>query len=422
MGPSSEAPMRVLGMISGTSVDAIDTAICELAPDEERGPGGVALRLLAHREHAFPEPVRRQVLALLRQLTCRLDDLTELNVTLGEAFADAALAALAAAGLKAGELDLIASHGQTIYHLVEPGRTRATLQMGEPAVIARRTGVTVVADFRVADIAAGGEGAPLAPFLDAVLLGGDGRTHALQNIGGIGNVTFLPAGAAIEEAYAFDTGPGNVLIDCGARYFSGGREQFDRDGMLARAGRPDATLLEKALSHPYFRRPPPKSTGRELFGDAFALELIARAQGRELSPPDIMATLTALTVESILAAYRDFGPERVDQVVLSGGGARNPAIVEGLRAGLPGTTVTLYDDLGLPSDAKEAVLFALLGYEAIHGRPANLPRCTGAAEPAILGAITPGANFHSLLRRVTVARRTMEPTPCQPTRTLRLLR
>jgi len=413
--------MRVAGLLSGTSVDAVDVAICELAPTADGNAGNLALRLIGRHEHPYPPPLRRRVLELCRTATARLDDLTELNFMLGDLFADAVLAAAAVADLTPGDLDLVASHGQTVYHLVEPGRVRSTLQLGEAAVIASRTGVTVAADFRVADMAAGGEGAPLVSFLDALLLSSGVSTRALQNIGGIGNVTFLPAGTGPDGAYAFDTGPGNALIDYGARHFSRETAQYDRDGAMARVGRVDNTLVAEVLSHPYFTRQPPKTTGRELFGDGFATDVIERAATRGLSPADTMAALTAITAASIAAAYRDFGPPTIDEIIVSGGGVRNPVLMDNLRTALPNARLRYYDDIGLPSDSKEAILFAVLGYEAVHGRSGNLPRCTGAGGPAVLGKITPGANYGALVRRV--ARESAEKEGAwQPTRTLRLER
>ncbi len=413
--------MRVAGLLSGTSVDAVDVAICDLAGGRETDGGTLILRLVAHHAHPYPPGLRRRVLELCRDATARLDDLTELNVMLGDLFADAVLAANDAAGLDLRALDLVASHGQTVYHLVEAGRVPSTLQIGEAAVIAHRTGVTVAADFRVADMAAGGGGAPLASFLDALLLGSGTSTRALQNIGGIGNVTFLPVGTGPDAAYAFDTGPGNALIDYGARYFSREEAQYDRDGAMARAGHVDGTLVAEVLSHPYFARRPPKTTGRELFGDRFAADIIARAAARGLSPADTMATLTAITAASIAAAYRDFGPPTIDEIIVSGGGVRNPALMDTLRAAFPDALLRRYDDVGLPSDAKEAILFAVLGYQAIHGRPGNLPRCTGADGQVVLGKITPGANYGALLRRV-VRESAEEERMWQSTTTLRLAR
>lgn len=392
--------MRVVGMISGTSVDAVDVVICDLAPDAGAAPGALTLRLVAHAEHPYPPELRARVLRLFREGAAPLDELTELNFLIGDAFAGAAMETLRAAELAPEGVDLVASHGQTVYHLVEPGRVRSTWQTGEAAVIARRTGVTTVSDFRTADVAAGGQGAPLVSFLDALMFSDPYRTRALQNIGGIGNVTFLPAGAGSEGAYAFDTGPGNALLDRAARVFSGGARAYDRDGELARAGTPHAGLLEHALAHPYYAQPPPKSTGRELFGDEYADRLIERARSLGPSEADMMATLAALTAESIARAYRAFGPERIDEMIVSGGGARNPALMDRLRAALPGVRVVPYDEYGLPGGIKEAVAFALLGHECVHGRPASLPRCTGAAERAVLGKITPGRNYRALLERV----------------------
>ena len=391
--------MRVLGINSGTSVDGIDLALCEFAPAPGQ-PGALTLRLLAYREMPYAEDLHERVLRLCREKICGLDDLTELNFVLGKALASAASSFLRAEAIDPASVDLIASHGQTIYHLVEPGRVRSTLQMGEAAIIAQQTGITTVADFRVADIAAGGQGAPLTSFLDALLFGSESVTRALQNIGGVGNVTFLPASAGLDGAYAFDTGPGNALIDYGARYFSRGVMHYDRDGALARTGRVHTGLLEEALAHPYFRQPPPKTTGREFFGDTFAADLVAKAESLSLTPEETMATLTALTAESIARAYRQFGPSDLDEVLVSGGGSFNPVLMEYLQKALPASRVARFDTHDLAANSKEAVLFALLGHEAIHGRPANLPRCTGAASRTILGKIVPGANYQRLLQTI----------------------
>jgi anhydro-N-acetylmuramic acid kinase len=390
--------MRVLGINSGTSVDGIDLALCEFLLAPQEGPGVLTLRLLASASLPYPPELQQRVLRICREQVCRLDELTETNFVLGEALGNAVLAFLSASAIDLVEVDLIASHGQTIYHLVEPGRVLSTLQIGEAAVIARVTGRTVVADFRVADMAAGGQGAPLTSFLDALLFRSASTTRALQNIGGMGNVTFLPAGTDLADASAFDTGPGNVLIDYAARYFSHGSARYDCDGAMARAGSIDRVLLAEALAHPYFQQSPPKTTGRELFGDAFAADLIAQAQKRLRTPEDIMATLTALTAESIALAYRRFGPPDLSEVLVSGGGSANPVLMGYLQQALPALRVARLEESGLAAGAKEAVLFALLGHEAIHGRPANLPRCTGADGSAILGKIVPGTNYTAVLR------------------------
>lgn len=403
-------PLTVVGLMSGTSLDAVDVARCEFAPDT-RAEDGLTLRLLDFSERPLPTELRAQVLDLLRESAASLDTLTELNVALGEAFADAALVGLRADGHRP---DLIASHGQTIYHQVALGRRYSTWQMGEPAVIAAHTGLTVTASFRAADMAAGGQGAPLVSLFDALIFRGE-RTRAVQNIGGMANVTFVPPEG---EPYAFDTGPGNVLLDSGARYLTRGASSFDRDGAIARPGAADESLVAEVLKHPYFAQPPPKTTGRELFGDDFAADVIRRGEERGLSPNDIMATLTVITAESIARAYRAFGPDDVDEVVLSGGGARNPSLVEALRARLPDISLRHHDELGIPGDAKEAVAFALLGYLTIHGHPGNVPRCTGATRPVTLGQITPGDNYDDLMYRIFGGR----AGPCRPIRTLRLLR
>lgn len=397
--------LRVAGLISGTSVDAIDVAVCEFTQVSDGESDVVEMALLGFREQPMPAGVRERVLDVLAEQTTRLDDLTELNFVLGMAFGDALLATLQAESLRREDLDLIASHGQTIYYLNDGQHIPSTLQMGEPAVIVARSGATVIADFRVADMAAGGLGAPLVPYFDALFFGGRGTARALQNIGGIGNVTFVPASRAIEDAYAFDTGPGNVLIDYGARHFSHGAAQLDLDGAMSRRGQVHVGLLEEVLAHPYFSEPPPKATGRELFGDAYAAGVIGRAGTLGMSPEDTMATLTAITVESIARAYRTLGPAELHEVVLAGGGARNPFLVERLGSRLPDLRIRLHDEFGVPAGAKEAVAFALLGYDALHGRPTNLPRCTGAREPVTLGKIVPGKNYTALMEHVFARRR-----------------
>jgi 1,6-anhydro-N-acetylmuramate kinase len=389
--------MRIIGMNSGTSVDGIDIALCEFTPVDEQT---LTMRLLAYQELPHDEALRRRILTICQEQVCSLAELTEINFAIGAAFGKAAVSFLDAEYIDPASIDLIASHGQTLYHLVEPGRTLSTLQLGEPAVIANRTGITVAADFRVADMAAGGQGAPLVSLLDTLMFRDTVKTRALQNIGGIGNVTFLPAGDNPESAYAFDTGPGNVLIDYAVRHFSQGTTSFDHDGAMARKGHIDTALLVEALSHPYFMRHPPKTTGRELFGDAFANTLIVEGTKRGLTPEDIIATLTAITVESIASAYRAFGPARIDEVLVSGGGSRNTFLMESLQAALPEMNVIPLGISGLPAEAKEAVTFALLGHETLHGRPANLPRCTGANQAVVLGKIIPGDNYRQLFQHL----------------------
>jgi anhydro-N-acetylmuramic acid kinase len=408
-------PMRVLGLMSGTSVDGIDVALCEFAPDPAGGTGALAFRLRHFQEMPLPAPIRQRVLALCRPETSRIDDLTEMSFVLGDLFAEAVLRACAAVGLAPADLDLIASHGQTVYHLVEPGRRVATLQIGQPAVIAAHTGVTTIADLRVADVAAGGQGAPLVSFFDALFFRHPTRHRALQNIGGIGNVTFVaPDGTAT----AFDTGPGNSLIDYAVRRYSGGALPYDQEGQMARAGQVQAALLAELLAEPYYQMAPPKTTGRELFGDAYGAGVVDRAEAAGLTPAGVVATLTALTARTIADAYARFGPAAgIGEVIVAGGGARNPALLDMLRAALPGVPIALHDAYGLPAKAKEATVFALLGYAGLHGCPATVPSCTGATRPAVPGAITPGANYRRLLARVA-ATPTEELCPIQSLRLL----
>ncbi len=397
--------MIVVGLMSGTSADGIDAAVVELWG----APPTLGWRLLKHVAMPHGADLRAEIFAAFRPETGTVERLCRLNFRLGRAFAEAALAAIAAAGLRADQVDLIGSHGQTVWH--EPaGPAASTLQLGEPAVIAELTGITTVSNFRSRDMAAGGQGAPLVPYLDQLLFAHPTRPRAVQNIGGIANVTFLPpASVSAGEGrrgglLAFDTGPGNMLIDYAAARATGGAWAYDRDAALAGQGRVDEALLAELMAEPYFSLPPPKTTGRERFGTQFGAQVWERAQAAGLSPYDIVATLTAFTARSIVQAYRDFLPQLPDEVIVSGGGARNPLLMTMLRAGLPAARILTSDDLGLPGDAKEAVAFAVLAYETWHGRPGNLPAATGARRSVVLGAITPAA-------REPVTRAPFRPTP-----------
>jgi anhydro-N-acetylmuramic acid kinase len=329
-----------------------------------------------------------------------VDEVCEVNALLGEAFAETAARALREAGVSA---DLVASHGQTVWHQVAPGHMRSTLQLAEPSVIAERLGVTTVADFRPRDMAAGGQGAPLASGGDVLLFADDRLSRAIQNIGGIGNVTWVPPGGQWGAMLAFDTGPGNALIDHAAWRLSGGMQRFDADGAMASAGRVDDVLLSELLSNPYFVAQPPKSTGRELFGAQFVDPLISRAQSDGLSPNDIVATLTAFTAHSIADQYRRFLPGRPDEVVVGGGGSRNPVLMRLLSELLDPAQIRLHEEFGLSSLGREAVYFALMAHEALYGRPNTVPTCTGAAHAVVMGKLIPGANYRQLMAQVANA-------------------
>jgi anhydro-N-acetylmuramic acid kinase len=315
----------------------------------------------------------------------------------------------AAAGIAPASLDLIGSHGQTIWHdVTADGRVTSTLQIGEPAVIAARTGVTTIGNFRVADVAAGGQGAPLVSIFDWLLLrpspalnGIEGGWRAAQNIGGIGNVTFLPPLDLDAAPLAFDTGPGNVLIDWAARFASNGALSYDDGGALARQGQVHEALIARWLAHPYYQLQPPKTTGRELYTATLAAAMRAEAQSVGASDVDFVATVTALTAATIADAYARFAPGPLAQVVIAGGGAHNPVLLAELRTRLAAqlhreVEVCTHEALGIDADAKEALTFALLAYLCAHGLPGNVPACTGAKAEVILGVIAPGINYQRL--------------------------
>lgn len=387
--------MFVIGLISGTSVDAIDAALVMI----ERQDAELTLSLRAFSMEPFEPALQERVRALLPPHQGSTSEICEINVLLGEAFAAAARAVAQQAGVSLGQVGLIASHGQTVYHQIAPGTVRSTLQIGSPAVIAERTGCTVAADFRPRDMAVSGEGAPLVPYLDRLLFADNRKYRALQNIGGIGNVTYLPPNGTV---LAFDTGPGNVLIDEAVRLLTDQAATFDQDGILAAAGNVDEALLMKWLAHPFFQLPPPKSTGREAWGRREAERYVVEAQGRGLSLHDTVATLTAFTARTIAQAYHDH-LGRVDEALVGGGGARNPTLLRMLQAALPQAIVRPMDDVGLNADAKEAVAFALLGYATLHGWPGNVPAATGATGPVVLGSLTPGSNYRPLLAQMLAA-------------------
>jgi anhydro-N-acetylmuramic acid kinase len=311
-----------------------------------------------------------------------------MNFALGSIFAQAALEVIAQAGLKTSEVDLIGSHGQTICHLPET-LVRSTLQIGEPAVIAHRTGIVTVGDFRVADVAAGGQGAPLVPYVDFLLFRDDEKSRAIQNIGGISNVTVLPAGGGLEDILAFDTGPGNMMMDEVVRIITDSRESYDRDGEMASKGTSNHRLLQKLLAHPFISYPPPKTTGREDFGAHFVRELVDEAGEAGISHADLLATVTAYAAECIYHNYKRFILPEYDlsEILISGGGLHNLTLMALLQERFHSIPVRSVEAYGLVSDAKEAIAFAVLANETIHGNPGNVPRATGADRPVVLGKI-----------------------------------
>ena len=389
--------MLIIGLMSGTSADGVDAALVEVVG----AAGDLKTRLVCGRTFPYEPAMRERILECCDVDRSRVDLIADLNVSLAEVFAQGALRLIKEASVRREDVDLIGSHGQTIWHNVLPdGRVSASLQIVEAAVLAERTGVTTVSNFRARDIALGGQGAPLTSYVDWLLLRHPRYWRAIQNIGGMGNVTFLPPlDNEVDRPIAFDTGPGNALLDAAVSHFSDGKLTFDRGGKLAQRGRMNEEWLEALLQHPYYQRGFPKTTGRETFGTAAALELIAEAEARDLSEPEIVATLTALTATNIAEAYRRFAPAPIQEVILGGGGRHNPVMVAMLRDLLAPARVLTHEDIGMDSDFKEALVFALLAYESWHGRPGTMPAFTGARQAAVLGQITPGENFSVLLRK-----------------------
>lgn len=380
-----------LGLMSGTSADGIDVALVRISD----APAAPRARLVAFADFAYPPPVRETVLRLANGAAATTREISQLNFRIGELFADAALRACKKFHVSPRAIALIGSHGQTIYHqgVATPflgAPTASTLQIGEPAIIAERTGITAVADFRPADMAAGGQGAPLVPFVDYLLYRDARVARIALNIGGIANVSVIPAAAKPRDVFAFDTGPGNMIIDALASHCSRGRLRFDRNAAFARRGKLDSALLTELLSHPFFRKSPSKSAGREEFGAEYTSRLITRAKRRRIAPANLIHTATAFTAASIAQACAKFVFPRVrhiSELIVAGGGARNPLLVAYLAAFLPSLKLIPASAFGVPADAKEAFAFAVLAYVAFHQHANNLPSATGARHPAVLGKI-----------------------------------
>jgi len=380
---ASKRTLRIAGLMSGTSADGIDVAIIDF--------GVNPLKVFAFDTFAYPDSVGKFIWRMFNLAKVDIADVSSLNFAVGEAFADAVIKLCRKSGISLDSIDLIGSHGQTIYHDVFGRHSfRSTLQIGEPSVIAQRTGITTVADFRPADIAAGGQGAPLVAYADYILFSDKRKYRIVQNIGGIANLTCLPASRTINDVIAFDTGPGNMIIDRIAYLITKGKCNYDVDGKIAASGTVHQPLLKKLMKHKFLQKPPPKSTGREEFGAKFADRLYKTAIKAKIPPNDILATLTAFTAESIIFAYKHFLPKYIDEVLLCGGGARNPVLVKMLENKLKPVKVMLTDHFGINADAKEAVSFAILAAQTIRGIPNNVPSATGAEKPVVLGKIVPG--------------------------------
>ncbi len=388
--------MIVAGVMSGTSADGVDVALCRITNRPDDTP---SIKLIGTSSFAYPKPLRAAVLAAMDAKNISAAELSRLNWRLGDVYADAIAAAQSEHGVRAA---LVGCHGQTIYHQGSAtkylGRpVRATWQIGEAAVISERLRTTVVSDFRPGDLAAGGQGAPLVPILDYVLLRSPKVNRVLQNLGGIANMTSIPAGATAEKVIAFDSGPANVVIDSVMLRLFG--KSYDRNGATAQRGKPVESVLKKLRQNAYFAAPPPKSCGREEFAGEYVERFIAMCLKAHASDADMVATATALTAETILDAYRNFVWPHLGQsaplargieYIVAGGGAKNATLMKRLRGGLEplGVKVRTIDELGIPAQAKEGMAFALMAWLTIHRRPGNIPSATGAARPVVLGKVT----------------------------------
>lgn len=383
--------MLVLGMMSGTSADGIDVALARISG----APPNLNAKLLGHTSVKFPPAVCKEILRIAERYPVTAGALSQLNFRLGELFASAAIAACGHFRVRPSKIALIGSHGQTIFHQGKPVNflglpTASTLQIGEPAIIAARTGITTVGDFRPSDIALGGQGAPLVPYVDYLLYRHWKLGRVSLNLGGIANITVLPRAVKPQQVFAFDTGPANMLIDALVSHFTGGRRRFDKNARLASQGRSLPALLDDLLRDPYLRIAPPKSTGREYYGHSYVKKLLTLGRRHRAKPNDLVRAATIFTALSVVDALNRFvlPKTKIHQLIVSGGGAHNPLILAQLSAALPGMEVLPSSRLGIPGDAKEAFAFALLAYETFHQRPANLPSATGARGPAILGKIS----------------------------------
>ena len=381
---STAKQLRVAGLMSGTSADGVDVAIVDIDDRSQK--------LLGFSTVPYPASIRKALFNLFQPQTSRVDDICHYNFVFGHLFANALKSVCDKTSIPLDSIDLIGSHGQTIYHnpvgrRYASERIRSTLQIGEPSVIAQQTGITTVADFRPRDIACGGQGAPLVPFADSILFSHAKLNRAIQNIGGIANVTFLPANSGTEKIIAFDTGPGNMIIDGLMTLLT--NKKYDNHGNLAAKGQVHQSVLNGLLKNRYLRKSPPKTCGREEFGLQFCQSLYDSIMADKISAADCVATATAFTARTIAGAYRRFLPVMPDEIVLCGGGAQNRTLVKMLQAECDGAKIMTTDVLGIDPDAKEALSFAILAWAAIKGIANNVPAATGAAQPTILGKILP---------------------------------
>ncbi len=378
----------VIGLMSGTSVDGIDAALVRIHGSYT----DTEVELIGFENYKFPEGMRERIFSLFEEDSSSSKDICHMNFLLGEIFADAAKKIASQCNISLGDVDIIGSHGQTIYHIPEAVtdcgyQIRSTLQIGEGAVIADRTGVVTVSDFRVMDMAAGGLGAPLVPYTEYLLYRSKEECVALQNIGGVGNITVIPKDGAENEVIAFDTGPGNMIIDYMVSFITNGKQSYDNNGEMGGQGVVNQEVLAELMQDEYFKLAPPKTTGREYFGKTYSMNLFDKCKALGMADNDIIATATMFTAKTIADACKRFIPHKIDRLVVGGGGSYNATLIKMLTKQLPDTLVCVQEDLGFSSDAKEAIAFAVLANETISFCPNNTPSATGAREKKILGKI-----------------------------------